>query len=710
MKINANISALTANKYLLRNERALTASMGRLSSGYKLNSAKDSPAGMAISKKMRAQINGISQAGENATNAQAMIDIADSGMAEITTMIQRLRELAVQSANGTNTDEDREAINKEVESLKKEIDRIASDTEYNTKGLLDGSMHGHIYSDDVDILEVTDKVKPGNLKLERAAGDTNGVPPSIDLKGMTPDELKNLPADCASVELSVPAGTTVVADPTTNPPTEVTLDTPVSAKLPPVDANGTPVGDWKTDDGVTYYIEGSETYDANKPPFTYKKLEYNSKTGELKAGEHYGGEDATLKLSTTDGKSSQALGLDSGAIDFAIPTEITEDMVDANGEMKITFTPGSTVTIAVKTDANGLVKDANGHLLNPATDRPWTAKEIEEAVKAGVDDTKAEIKNGQLVAKEVDTPPAAGAEQELAVDITPAGAQKAILGDDYKTVNGQTVQDGTKIEAKGKKPGVYLNGEEVYAFDHIQRTDQGDFKDAVRVTISKLQGLTDQDVQTLKEKGATDAEIEKLEALINTPTEQISSTLAGMTDAEIGKLNDYLAELKLTDSYAGRTEIRDKETGELLLTVNSNQSFRAYVPGFGQGIVQNGGNAGQQGLISIGAMDTGHLFIADLDMSTQNRAVAAIDKLDNALAIVSLTRSEIGAVYNGLDARIRHLDATEENLEGAISRIMDTDMAREMTEYTKYNVLQQAGTSALSQANEIPQMALQLLS
>lgn len=147
MRINYNVSAAIANKHLLGIEDNLSASMERLSSGLKINHSKDNPAGMAISNKMKAQIDGLNRASQNASDGISVIQIADGALSETTSILQRMRELSVQAASdATMTPADKEAIQKEITSLKDEIDRISTDTEYNSKTLLDGSLDTRVYT------------------------------------------------------------------------------------------------------------------------------------------------------------------------------------------------------------------------------------------------------------------------------------------------------------------------------------------------------------------------------------------------------------------------------------------------------------------------------------------------------------------------------------------------------------------------------------
>lgn len=137
--INTNIPSLTAQRNLMRSEGDLQTSLQRLSSGLRINSAKDDAAGLAISERMGSQIRGLNQAARNANDGISLAQTAEGAMGEISNNLQRIRELAVQSRNATNSAEDRAALQKEVAQLKQEIDRVADQTSFNGTKLLDGS-------------------------------------------------------------------------------------------------------------------------------------------------------------------------------------------------------------------------------------------------------------------------------------------------------------------------------------------------------------------------------------------------------------------------------------------------------------------------------------------------------------------------------------------------------------------------------------------
>ncbi|MBR2045636.1 MAG: flagellin [Agathobacter sp.] len=165
MQINRNMSAVITNNQLLRTENKLAKSMERLSSGLKINHASDNPAGIAISNKMKAQIDALDQAESNASDGISVLQIADGALNEVAGILQRMRELSVQAANGTNAYVDRVSMQNEIDELKKEVDRISRDTEYNTKELLDGSSDVRVYGENATRFSVSESVSAQVYKM-----------------------------------------------------------------------------------------------------------------------------------------------------------------------------------------------------------------------------------------------------------------------------------------------------------------------------------------------------------------------------------------------------------------------------------------------------------------------------------------------------------------------------------------------------------------
>ena len=145
--VNTNYSALQGQRYLGNVQNSLTTTYQRLSSGMRINSAKDDAAGLQIADRLTSQINGLNQGNRNASDGIALAQTIESGMDEISGMLQKMRTLAVQSANGTNTTEDRSALFKEMSALATEINRISTQTTFAGKSVLNGKVAGSIYGD-----------------------------------------------------------------------------------------------------------------------------------------------------------------------------------------------------------------------------------------------------------------------------------------------------------------------------------------------------------------------------------------------------------------------------------------------------------------------------------------------------------------------------------------------------------------------------------
>ena len=486
MKVNQNISAVISNAQLHRTENALTASIEKLSSGYKINKAKDSPAGMAISNKMRAQIKALDQSGKNAADGTSVMQTADGALNETHAMLQRMRELAVQSATDTMGTEDRDACQKEIEALQAEIDRIATDTEFNGQALLDGSQDFRIF-------------------------------PSVN------NELA-----------------------------------------------GTYIRNFQTSDNVS-----AENY-----KFDITQLPEQAKyTGLTVAA----GQEGVVELN------------------------------DCSVEI-------------LKTD---------------------TQDEIYEKLKqlgelAGVTVTK----NG------------ADAYDLVTVDY---GKSAKIEG----TVFGNEIKDPVTAKTpEGKDAGITL----------IRDTDQ------------KL----DANGQPIKDAAGNNV----------TYGEGFSSTATCLTDGTkvtIRDLNGFEMIFEIDPEKDTQNVLKNGATIDLEMT------------NIGSMTLQVGAHENQVIDLRIPSVTCEALYIDDLNVVRKGGADKAIAALDDAIAQVSAVRSRIGAYQNRLDYAVSSLDGTVENMEAAISRIMDTDMAEEMSTYSNMNVLDQAGISVLTQANDMPQQILQLL-
>ena len=177
MKVNYNVSAMVANNALQRNDKLLSESLGRLSSGLKITNAKDNPSGLAMSRRMNSQIEGLGVAGDSSNDAISIVQVADGSLSEIHEILQRMNQLAVQASNGTLTDSDRQTIQEEVTLLKQEIERMAQTTQFNGQCILDGtfdlkgyttvgkSLDGSVTDAAVKLSSYSDVVEAGQYKI-----------------------------------------------------------------------------------------------------------------------------------------------------------------------------------------------------------------------------------------------------------------------------------------------------------------------------------------------------------------------------------------------------------------------------------------------------------------------------------------------------------------------------------------------------------------
>lgn len=298
MIINHNLSALNTYRQYSINNEATSKSLEKLSSGLRINSAADDAAGLAISEKMRSQIRGLDQASSNAQDAISLVQTAEGALNETENILQRMRELSVQSANDTATDDDRAEMQKEVEQLKSEIDRISTDTEFNTKKLLDGSVGYKIANTsnaaNISNLTVTDSkyidgtytvtIANKNVGLDSDFTAASG----IDSGDVTVGSSANLKAGSYTLEVS---GATD------------------SATFILKDSNGTVVGQVNSVDSTSdVVINGSDS----NPLITIKGGEYNGSSGTVSFGINITA-DVTITGGNADGKTHTGVAADSNS-------------------------------------------------------------------------------------------------------------------------------------------------------------------------------------------------------------------------------------------------------------------------------------------------------------------------------------------------------------------------------------------------------------
>lgn len=558
MKINHNISALKANVQLNKNDGAMSKSLEKLTSGFKINHASDDPAGMAISRKMKAQIRGLEKASSNAADGISVIQTAEGALEEVSSCLQRMNELAVQAANGTYTTDDRNAIQLEIDQLNEEIQRISDTTEFNTKKLLDGSVDRKSYTDslDVKIIAIADEV---------AASDKYHI--------------------------------TVEEDPRQ----AVVLGQSMKKNI-------------KLADNI---------FD----------IDQNDKNKKQEAAITVNGQ--TILINETDTYNSVYEKLRDLCSSIDINCFVT-DMKDGTD-------PITGAAIIEPYDYKPENYESAGYQIGKIGEYPKDANKQQALVFVS-----------ELY----------GSNQQVTVTCNDKDIAKKLGIYTKLDANGNVLDDSTTLEGKGVDAKVSVNNK---AAENAFAETATVFSDGEVVRITDNSGF----------------EI-KFEVAPNT-TGTIFKDTQGGNNAN-GKLPKY-----------------DKDNP------NNNKDVRLTVLEAGEMSLHIGANAYQTMKVTIPAVTPKTLGVNIVNIRTKEGAEKAIDMIGDAIVNLSTTRAKLGAYENRLEHAISNLDTTNENMTESLSRIEDTDMAKEMANYTQYSVLVQAGTSMLAQANERPQNILSLL-
>lgn len=557
MVVQHNLNAINANNKMNINVSGTKKATEKLSSGYQINRAGDNAAGLAISEKMRSQIRGLSQATKNANDGISLIQTAEGGLNETHSILQRMRELAVQSANGTYQDDtDREAIQLEVDALKSEIDRIASSTEYNGMKLLDGSLGG---------------TTTGTTDF----GARYGVLISANtvVYGANNKLKENLSLEGATLTSSVNGVTVTLADTASG----------VGGENAQWDAAGTT---------LTINLKAGQSYSQSQ----INDLIKNATMAKADAA-------GTPQASTP---ADVELKLKSGVFTF----QKAENFKTSAG-------------VRAASDDTDLVK----YLINGTDQNDGYADTIKFTSNNYGEDTR---------------------KLKIATDVA-AGKEWVAT----TTAN----NEGTGIK-------------------------DGEF------TLHLATGVeyTEEDIQNLLKQAGLDYTV----------------TLTDSKTPDGDK--SFYAQKVVAEADATAIEIGKTTTGAGL---GSDK-----LTGTGKGLTfQIGANGveDQRVTLSVGDMSSTSIGVGGADVSTQDAANKAIDMVDSAVKTVSMQRAGLGALQNRLEYTVNNLTTTNENLTAAESQIRDTDMATEMINYTKNNILQQASQAMLAQANQQPQAILQLL-
>ena len=653
MVVQHNLQAMNANRMLNVTTGNQSKSTEKLSSGYKINRAADDAAGLSISEKMRKQIRGLDQASSNAQDGVSAVQTAEGALTEVHSMLQRMNELAVQAANGTNSESDRQSIQDEIDQLTTEIDRVAETTKFNETYLLKGNAEGttskvNVNAHDAGLAgKLTDKGNgTATFELDKALKDGDKV--TIAGKNYTIGAVgKGSVTDPSSLNTKTDGYDVATADASFK-------DAALSA------------GDSVTYDGKTYTATdkvalGDVTF-GNNDTFTVGGVTFTVATGSAEAA--ITGKTGTIGADKVDDYINAALadGKQVTATKFNIDVSTggaakADTAVTGTYQVVSSLADGE-VSLA-QTDANKALE-----LVAAATGANETA--AGHGFKAGDSVTVSGVKTVATEAPPVSAKDTYNSIKALAED-----------GTDKVTI-------GTGVDAK-EYTIVGEADEDVSAFKVTKDTIMSMIKDGNTVnvdgggakTVIGDLGFNPTTGDVITSNDAYKLMAKELEAASSIGTD----VAAKVTNEGNGKFT----------IKQGTVEVTEKLNFSLHVGADNDMSNKINV--------------------DIETMSSANLGIQGINVSddTGVEATYAIDAIADALTKVSQQRSALGAIQNRLEHSIANLDNVVENTTAAESRIRDTDMAEEMVEYSKNNILAQAGQSMLAQANQSTQGVMSLL-
>lgn len=692
--INTNIASLTAQRNLNSSQKLSDSALQRLSSGLRINSAKDDAAGLAISTRFDAQIRGANQAIRNSGDAISLAQTTEGALSSISSSLQRMRELSLQSANDTNTAVDRQALQEEVSQLVAEIKNVAETSNFNGKKLLDGSLTNATFQTGTQVGDTISfgigKVSTDSLGTNKAAGISSRNQSTALLGGgdgnalVAGDIVINGTSVQASIgsddsASSVEAGSSSIAKAAAI--NKVSDSTGVTATVNAnyvqggtgATLNGTSID--LTINGVAFDLTKNTTLSAEQSlEVTASAINAQSGVSGVRAeAGTYASQGITLIAD--DGRNiaigSTAAGAtaDLTAQSFGIMTAGTSATAEADVYL-------GTYTLVSETGADIVVTTDTGDIDNAGFEEGTFSGVNSGVISEGSNTTLGValetgdlVINGVSVGATVDTQDTFSSTMKAESAISKAAAINAVSS--QSGVNAEVVANrlysGT-VTSTSIASNLTINGVSVtISFDS---TDDVDVK--LNNIIDAVNGAT----------GQTGVRAEALDG--------DSFTLI----ADDGRNIDLTANATLLTEIKATTfvsAIKLESGGDITLTSNTNAIENS---GFRLGVF----GGGEKGTL-----------LKSIDISTVDGANDAIISIDNALQSVATLASQLGAVQNRFDSVIANLELRAENLSAANSRITDADFAIETAMLTKTQVLQQAGISILAQANSRPQQVLSLL-
>lgn len=704
--INTNIASIDAQRNLNKSQSQYQTALQRLSSGLRINSAKDDAAGLAISSRIETQTSGLKVAIRNAGDGVSLAQTAEGALGSMTDSLQRIRDLALESANATNSAVDRQALNQEVQQLKAEIQRVATQTNFNGTKLLDGSFQNVTFQIGANQGEsvsfgisaaTTDKLgtsmtdgissQPSNNDLQ--AGDlvVNGiaVPASTgadDTSSYQNNTASAIAKAAAVNKVSDQTGVKAVVDPNSvGGTTSFNATTIQGASASSISINGVAIT-LSTNPGLSDKV--------NLENVVTSINDVSGQTG-VKAIST-GNPETGIQLVAQDGRNITLTASNVDTSAFGLTDVASGATSTISGTFTLISGDGSPINLDTTT---GNIQDAG---LQVGTYSGTNSGAVSQTESPNA------MKTGDLVINGVPVGPSLGSYDTASPDI-PAGTGRAssaiAKAAAINQVSGQTgvtaqvnssVLTSTGFDASSSQnvSGSFdINGTKINV--SWSGSDSGaDRQRAIVSAINNKAGETGVKAEAFGSDSFRLVAADGRNIVVNNFNVTLSGGSGGYADSrEFG--------FAINNAAVGSQDLVQRGSVTLL-------SAGAIKLDTLTGNIQNSGF--QVG--TYGSQTDGQL-ISNVDISTVKGAESALTAVDNALTTINFQRAQLGAIQNRFDSTISNQQITSENLTAADSRIKDADFAAETAALSRAQVLQQAGLSILAQANAQPQQVLKLL-
>jgi flagellin len=700
--INTNLKALDAQASMGNVERKMKASMERLSTGLRINSAKDDAAGLAITNRMTSQIRGYAVAIRNSNDGLSMAQTAEGAMGQVNNMLQRMRELAVQSGNGAVSDADRSSMQLEVNELKAEIQNIATKTNHNNIKLLDGTagkveLQTGVNANDrmtigFDSMQTKDIGMGARASLSAVGGTVTQTPAlasgDLVLNGVvvgasltTDDNLSSASKDASAIakaaainRVSDLSGVYATVGDTTAYGTSMTYTASLAGGI--------------TVNGVTTAsVSSNADLEIMRDSIVTAINNISEQTGVVASNTH---DDVQgVVLTAADGRNI-TLAYTGGTLTAASTGLAAADTYIGNYELNTL--DGSDIVVSQEVDKNVDNAGLSTGTFKANTAQASTVDRAFAAAGAAPSNSTTGILSGNtLVLNGVGIDAAIGSDDDssntFATSSTKAASAIAIAA----AINKKTDMTGVRAVAEAN----VLRGT---SFTAGVVTDLSINNVTIAINLGTSSNRADVLTAINNYSGQTGVVASEWGA-------GVQLTAADGRNISIGSTTATNTELGLTGVDIG-TDV----TAAALVTHYSNVRLES-----DKSFTVESGNEGNDNFALLGfrrgefgGSDNG-LKVADISIATQAGSANAIVAIDSAIETVSAAQARSGAYTNRLEAVIDNLTESNQNMSASRSRILDTDYASETTNMAKSQIISQAATAMLAQANQSAQGVLSLL-